>query len=212
MRELAAGFGLALVLVATAQAEELSDLVARCAPDVHQVTMMAVVRHESGGNPFAIGVNGGRRLERQPKSLEEAVATAEWLRGQGIDFDAGLGQVNVRNWGWLGLGARELFDPCLNLRASARILADCYARAVRAQGEGQRALHAALSCYNTGNLTRGLRNGYVGRVAGKVGVKAPAEEAGTAAEVAVAEVVGGGDVFGARRADAFGRGGGQGRP
>ena len=38
--------------------------------------MHHVVRVESSGNPYAIGVVGGR-LQRQPKNLAEAVATAK---------------------------------------------------------------------------------------------------------------------------------------
>ena len=52
----------------------------------------AVMRHivsvESGANPYAIGVVGGR-LARQPKTLEEAVATARMLEAKGYNFSLG---------------------------------------------------------------------------------------------------------------------------
>lgn len=40
--------------------------------------MQHVVRVESSGNPYAIGIVGAR-LQRQPKNLTEAVATAKML-------------------------------------------------------------------------------------------------------------------------------------
>lgn len=156
----------------SAKAQELGELVRRCAPKVHPQTMLAVVMQESGGNPFAIGINGGPRLERQPVTFSEAVATAEVLKAKGYNFDAGLGQINVKNFSWLGLRVADLFDPCANLRAAATVLADCYDRAARGRGDGQGALHAALSCYNTGSMTRGVGNGYVAKVARKAGAGA----------------------------------------
>ena len=41
-----------------------------------------------------------------------------------------------------------------------------YARAVARFGEGQTALLAAISAYNTGDRQRGFANGYVARVTG----------------------------------------------
>ena len=55
--------------------------------------MHHVVRVESSGNPYAIGVVGGR-LQRQPKNLAEAVATAKMLEQKGFNFSLGLAQVN----------------------------------------------------------------------------------------------------------------------
>ena len=158
---------------AASDTASFAALAERCAPWVHPATLNAVVRHESRGNPFAIGVNGGR-LERQPTSKSEAVATARWLQANGYDFDAGLGQINVRNLKRLNMTVEEVFEPCPNLRASGLILANCYERASRKSGKGAMALQAALSCYNTNDLRRGLSNGYVGKVLGGVGLKLPA--------------------------------------
>ena len=58
--------------------------------------MHHVVRVESSGNPYAIGVVGGR-LQRQPKNLAEAVATAKMLEQKGFNFSLGLAQVNRYN-------------------------------------------------------------------------------------------------------------------
>ena len=53
-----------------------SELAVKCAPTVHPQTLKSLIGNESTYNPYAIGVVDGR-LERQPKSLREAVATAE---------------------------------------------------------------------------------------------------------------------------------------
>ncbi|NGM85816.1 lytic transglycosylase domain-containing protein [Parapusillimonas sp. SGNA-6] len=154
---------------------ELAALALSCAPDIHPVTLLAVVKHESRAQQYAIGVNRkGHSLKRQPRNQEEATAAAQTLIDQGIDFDAGLGQINVRNWAWLKLDATTVFDPCRNLAAAQNVLADCYARALPSHTDPQQALRAALSCYNTGNFSRGFTNGYVGKVLTQAGIKVPA--------------------------------------
>jgi len=151
---------------------ELLMLAWQCGVAVDASLMAAVVEHESQGNPYAIGVNGGAELERQPRDRPEAIATAEWLSAHGYSFDAGLGQINSANLEWLGLGIPELFDPCANVRAAARVLSDCHERAGALFSEGDEAWRAALSCYNTGSFTRGVTNGYVDSVLGKAGASA----------------------------------------
>lgn len=155
---------------------EIAALAAQCAPEVHPTTLMAVVMHESKANPFAIGINGDVRLPRQPETKAEAIETATWLKEQGYNFDAGLGQINIKNFEWLGLSIAEAFEPCSNLRGAATVLTNCYGRAVPRFKEGQQALRAALSCYNTGNFSAGFRNGYVVKVAGQLTQLIPALE------------------------------------
>ena len=194
---------------AGAVTQEIIELMGRCAPEVHPATLSAVVRQESAGNPYAIGVNGKVKLKRQPRSRDEAVATARMLLSRGVDFDSGLGQVNVRNIGCLGMSIADLFDPCLNLKASATVLSDCYSRATRANIVGQPAIHAALSCYNTGSLTRGFGNGYVSKVVAKAGPsvtptppQTPKSDAPFGAAAAAKEVASN-DIFGVGMPDAF---------
>ncbi|AXV99207.1 lytic transglycosylase domain-containing protein [Ralstonia pseudosolanacearum] len=147
---------------------DFNTLAQQCAPDVHPTTLQAVVRTESGFNPYAIGVVGGR-LARQPKSRAEAVATAKALDAQGLNFSMGLGQVNKAHLARFALNYETVFDACANLQAGARILQECYQRAAARLGAGK-ALHAAISCYYSGNFNRGFqveRSGtsYVQRVA-----------------------------------------------
>lgn len=153
---------------------ELALLAATCAPNIHISTLKPLIRHESKAQIYAINVNGDYKLPRQPKDRAEAIATAQWLKDNGYDFDAGLGQVNIRNIPKLGMTIADLFEPCANLKGAAAILTDCYSRAVPRYGAGQPALLAALSCYNTGNFQAGFTNGYVNKVAANVGMDVPA--------------------------------------
>ena len=131
-------------------------LAQQCAPAVHPDTIAAVVRVESGFNPYAIGVVGGR-LERQPKNKEEAIATAQALKEAGWNFSVGIGQVNRYNLPKYNLTLQDAFEPCKNLAVGAEILKDCYQRAASAGiAQGQQSLQAALSCYYSGNFTRGF--------------------------------------------------------
>lgn len=119
--------------------------------------MHHIVHVESSYNPYAIGVVG-TRLARQPRNLAEAVATARQLERDGFNFSLGLAQVNLHNLARQGLGNYELaFDPCPNLEAGSRILAECH---MRAGGDWDK----AFSCYYSGNFTRGFRDGYVRKV------------------------------------------------
>lgn len=156
---------------------ELMLLMASCAPDVSPVTLQALVQHESSTNAYAIGINSSTRLKEQPQDAASAQKVVKDLLEKGVDFDAGLGQINVRNWAWLGLDEQSVFDPCMNLKAAQTVLADCYARALKQFNDEQQALQAALSCYNTGNFEKGFANGYVSKVLAQAGIKVPALKA-----------------------------------
>ncbi|MFW9441103.1 lytic transglycosylase domain-containing protein [Xanthomonas euvesicatoria] len=157
---MAAGLLAAVPLFAGAQtpAKPLAfeKLAAECAPDVHPTTLKGVVSAESSWNPYAIGVVGGR-LDRQPRSLAEAVVTARELERQGFNFSMGLGQVNRYNLAKFGESYETVFEPCRNLKAGSAILKDCYQRARAQIPDDQQALRAAFSCYYSGNFTRGFR-------------------------------------------------------
>lgn len=119
--------------------------------------MRHVVRVESGFNPYAIGVVGGR-LVRQPRNRAEAIATAKMLEAEGFNFSLGIAQVNRHNLAPYGLDSYErAFDACANLQAGARILAECHGRAMGDWGK-------ALSCYYSGDFATGFRHGYVQKV------------------------------------------------
>jgi len=154
--------------------QDFAALAAQCAPSVHPQTLSAVVRQESGFNPLAIGVNGAPKVRVRAGTVEEAVRAAEGLIGQGRSIDLGLGQINSANLRWLGLSVRDAFNPCRNLAAAGRVLTQNYLRYREDATSDQAALDAALSAYNTGNRTRGLRNGYVAQVRQKARAGSPA--------------------------------------
>jgi type IV secretion system protein VirB1 len=86
--------------------------------------MQHVINVESSRNPYAIGVVGGA-LARQPKQLDEALATVRMLEEKGYNFSVGLAQVNRYNLPKYGLDSYEkAFRQCDNLVAGSRILAE----------------------------------------------------------------------------------------
>lgn len=132
--------------------------------------MHHVVRVESSYNPYAIGVVGGR-LVRQPKNLPEALATVRMLESRGFNFSIGLAQVNRYNLDKYGLDTYEkAFEPCANLSAGSRILAECYQRASGDWGK-------SFSCYYSGNFSTGFRHGYVQKIYASVRQGRAAEDA-----------------------------------
>ncbi|MEM6584558.1 MAG: lytic transglycosylase domain-containing protein [Pseudomonadota bacterium] len=139
-------------------------LAAQCAPQVAPTTIAAIVETESAGNPYAIGVNSGAPLTRQPTTGNEARRLAARLLAQGHDIDMGLGQINSANLSWLGLNLRQVFDPCINVGAAGRVLSHNFETTSARERDPQRALLQAISMYNTGSRTRGFRNGYVSKV------------------------------------------------
>ena len=143
-----------------------ATLAATCAPLVHPSIVRALVAVESGFNPHAIGVVGGA-LERQPRTLAEARATAIALQQQGWNFSVGLAQINQRNFERLGLTVTSAFDPCENLRAREAVLGECFDRAGRLSPTDV-AVRQTLSCYYSGNFVTGFDHGYVRRVISEV--------------------------------------------
>ena len=152
-------------------------LAQSCAANVPASTLEAIARTESALYPYALSINrphqlarrqgrnrGTITLERQPASLEEAVAWTHWLLARGVTVSIGLLQVNSEHAALLHLTPEQLFDPCTNLRSGAALLSTTYAATARIHGEGFAALDSALSYYNTGSPTAGLANGYVQQV------------------------------------------------
>jgi type IV secretion system protein VirB1 len=144
-------------------------LAQQCAPQVAPATLAAIVRTESGFNPYAIGVVHGH-LVRQPQTLEEAIATTHSLEAQGWNYSVGLAQVNRANFAKFGLTLDTAFTPCRNLAAGAAILHHCFEAAQSATRTTQQALRASLSCYASGNWVTGYRTGYVQRVAANAAI------------------------------------------
>ena len=137
-------------------------LASKCAPNVAPSTVMAIVRAESNGDPWALNVNGARGLTHQAHRAN-ATATARRFVAAGYSVDLGIGQINSRHMRKLGLSWKTIFEPCANIAALGQILTRDY-EAVSSGRPPQTALRLAISLYNTGSISRGFRNGYVARV------------------------------------------------
>jgi type IV secretion system protein VirB1 len=143
----------------------LPALYAACAPSVAASTLDAIVRTESGGSAWIIGVNGNPHRVARPSSAPAAFALAGDLIAAGVSVDLGLMQINSSNLGILGLSVAEAFDPCRNLAAGAKLLQAAYdAELQRSDRRRSAALDAALSRYNTGSRWAGFANGYIERI------------------------------------------------
>lgn len=141
---------------------DLLALAKDCAPTVAPQTMAAIVSVESGKNPYAIGVVGGR-LTRQPTNQQEAIATAKSLAANGWNFSVGVAQVNRFNLPKYEISFDQAFDACTNIRVGSKILEDCYVRASKYTPEPQAALQSAVSCYYSGNFKRGFQPDEAGK-------------------------------------------------
>lgn len=144
--------------------DNLHALIKTCAPEIKAESKVAfgIVKTESSGNPYAIGINTkGVKLKRQPTSLLEAMEVSTWLAKNRYNFDAGIAQINSVNInkfveGDINFRMQKVFNPCDNLKLAEKIYNSCFSMTGTMVG--------ALSCYNTGNATRGIKNGYVAKV------------------------------------------------
>lgn len=161
-------FGLLALLPIFCQADEFGDLAKRCAPTVAEDTLRAIVKTESGFNPYAIGVVNGK--VKQPRTYHEAMSTIAELELSGADYSVGLAQLNQQNFQKYGISASQALDACTNLRVAAQILGGCFKSAKQSPASEGKALHDALSCYYSGNFKTGYRHGYVDKVRSNAGL------------------------------------------
>lgn len=147
----------------TERLSHINSEIQRCLPYEYHEIMKKIVKVESGGNPYAININGGAKLSRQPQNYYEAVSTANYLISQGYSIDMGMAQINSQHFskkGFLykiGITVEDIFDSCTNLRAGAKVFGDAYLK-------NNSNIVSALSAYNTGSPVRGIQNGYVNKV------------------------------------------------
>ncbi|WP_440057913.1 lytic transglycosylase domain-containing protein [Pseudomonas fragariae (ex Marin et al. 2024)] len=128
-------------------------LALQCAPSIHPSLLTPIVKTESSFNPWAIGVVG-KTLPAQPKSKAEALAVIKGLVKEGANFSVGLGQINKQHF---DVNHPEIvLDPCTNLRMAAAIIENCYSASTLPGRPVQQALLKTISCYYSGNPTRGF--------------------------------------------------------
>ncbi|MBY5787609.1 lytic transglycosylase domain-containing protein [Rhizobium leguminosarum] len=123
------------------------DLAQNCAPMVEIRTLAAVISLESGFQPFAIRINSGPPLERQPASKAEAIELATSFAADHQDIQIGLGGIGLEELRRLKLSISDAFDPCLNLKATATLLDGYYRLALRAGADAIRAENVMLQSY-----------------------------------------------------------------
>nr|WP_064250393.1 lytic transglycosylase domain-containing protein [Rhizobium leguminosarum]OAP89135.1 type IV secretion system protein VirB1 [Rhizobium leguminosarum] len=123
------------------------DLVQNCAPMVEVRTLAAVISLESRFKPFAIRINSGPPLERQPASKAEAIELATSLAADHQDIQIGLGGIGMEELRKLNLSISDAFDPCLNLKATATLLNSYYRLALHAGADATQAEKVMLQSY-----------------------------------------------------------------
>ena len=136
--------------------------------------MAAVVKQESGGQPWVVNNNTTRKSVAF-RSKAAAVAAVVAAVGRGESVDMGLVQINSKNLPSLGLSVEHVFDPCTNIAAGASILAAGYGRTG--------SLGGALSMYNTGRPDSTIGAAYARKVFGQAGVQVPAIPGGQLAKL-----------------------------
>lgn len=139
----------------------LTTLAQQCAPEIATEAVVPLVVTESGGESLKINVNKGPRV--RAGSVEEAAAIVRRYMAAGYTVDVGLAQINSANFASLGVTVEQAFEPCTNLRLASTVLQHGYGLASRYYS-GLDAISVTYSLYNTGTMTRGMRNGYVSRV------------------------------------------------
>lgn len=150
------------------------ELLLACAPAVDPVTMAAIVKQESGGQLWVINDNNGKRSYRLG-SKAEAVLKATELISAGHSIDMGLAQINSKNLGWLGLSVEQVFEPCENIAAGAKVLENGYKKTG--------SLPQALSMYNTGRPNSPVGQKYAESVFRHAGATVPAIPGGKLADL-----------------------------
>ena len=139
----------------------ITALAQQCAPEIATEAVVPLVVTESGGDALAVNVNKGPRV--RAGSVGEGAAIVRRYMAAGYTVDVGLAQINSANFVRLGVTVEQVFEPCTNLKLASTVLQQGYGMATRYY-TGLDAISATYSLYNTGTLTRGIRNGYVGRV------------------------------------------------
>lgn len=127
------------------------QLAQRCAPSVAPTTMAAIVRTESGGNPWVLWDNTTHR-GYHPNSRQEALRILRTLMAEGHQVDVGIAQIDTENFVRYHLTPQTALDACTNLRAGGEILRHGWQQALAHGLTGQSALYHTLETYNSGHL------------------------------------------------------------
>lgn len=135
-------------------AASLAALYLLCAPDVSPVTLNAVIKTESSGNPYQVA-NISDGISRSFNDADAAVNYLNELTKGGKRFSAGLMQIYSGNFAALGLTNKSVFDACKNIKSGAQILKENYTR--QTGTDTQENLLKSLSMYYSGNDKTGFK-------------------------------------------------------
>ncbi len=113
--------------------------------------MAAIVRTESGGNPWVLWDNTAHR-GYHPKSQQESLRILRTLMAEGHQVDVGIAQIDTENFSRYHLTPRTVLDACTNLRVGGEILRHGWRQAMAHGLTGQAALYHTLETYNSGHL------------------------------------------------------------
>ena len=157
--------------------QQFNTIATTCGNLVPAETLAAIATTESAFHPFALSINypqtSAKRagfansnllLARQPQSIDEASKWAQWFESHGYTVSVGLMQINTATARIYHVRTSQLFESCQNVRIGAAIISDYYHKAHKQGRTRADALLDAISAYNSGNVTLGYQNGYVGNV------------------------------------------------
>jgi type IV secretion system protein VirB1 len=142
----------------------LDKIIMKCSNKVAASTMKAIIKTESRGNPFAIGINGRFYLSYQPRNYKQAYLWLEYLEKHNYNIDIGIAQININNVHKYGYKAVDMLNPCTNIQLANMILQKYFKEFKKHNISDNQALFMAISAYNTGNYQKGFTNGYVKKV------------------------------------------------
>ncbi|ENG8827710.1 lytic transglycosylase domain-containing protein [Salmonella enterica] len=136
----------------------LAALFIQCSPQVAPVTLATIIDVESGGNPNVIAiVDNNKSIYAEDK--DTAIKLASTLDKEGKNYSVGLMQINRKNFEKYGLNNKSALDPCKNIEVGGKIYEQCYLDAKNDPEhfpDEQSAIRGGLSCYYSGNLSRGF--------------------------------------------------------
>ena len=133
----------------------LTSLVCTCGTPMGIRSSVGTILVESGGHPWAIGDNDGKR-SYYFATMVEAVQAAEGLMNAGhTNLDIGLSQVNTQNFAAYGLTVETAFVPCNNVNTGMSILWKSFTASRARYGSDAAALAASFTAYNSGHFAVG---------------------------------------------------------
>lgn len=134
-------------------AKAMTALFLHCAPQVAPSTLEAVIKTESGGDPYVIN-NIRDHISKAFTTESQAVLYAVNLSKDSKPYSAGLMQIYSGNFKKYKVNNQTVFDPCTNITVGAKILTDNY---LSLEGSNtQNNLRQALSIYYSGNKKTGF--------------------------------------------------------